>query len=77
MKANSDLNDIEFLLRWLVSYNQKVDFESYAAIRPKNLLLPGFRTLYRMNAGVRGHLQRVLKAADFQYITSLELAASP
>jgi len=69
-KANSDLSDITFLIRWLVSNDQEVDFESYAAILPKDRLLPGFRTLHRLNAAVRGDLQKVLKAVDFQYVTS-------
>ncbi|KAI4125347.1 MAG: hypothetical protein LQ338_004306 [Usnochroma carphineum] len=76
-KAASDFSDIEFLLHWLVDHNQEVDFESYAAVKPKVQLLPMFRTLYRIKTGVRGLLQRVLKAADFEYITSQELPAGP
>ncbi|KAI4153000.1 MAG: hypothetical protein L6R39_001694 [Caloplaca ligustica] len=70
LKADSDLNDIQFLLKWLNSHDQKVDFDSYAAIKPKDQLLPAFRTLYRIHADIRGLLQRVLKDDEFQYVRS-------
>lgn len=64
------MKHIEFLLRWLVSHHQKVDFESYAATKPKDQLLPAFRTLHRLDMGARDHLEMVSEAADFQFIAS-------
>ncbi len=69
-KANSDLIDIKYLLRWLADHNQQVDFGYCAAFTPKDRLLPGFRQLYSKGTVVRNNLQKVLQAADFQYVSS-------
>ena len=68
--AENDLTDITYLLRWLADHNQQIDFDYYAAFAPKARLLLGFRKLYSNFTGVRHNLEKVLQAADFQYVRS-------
>ncbi len=65
IKANSDLINIKYLLRWLADHNQQVDFDYYAAFTLKDQLLFEFRQLYSKGTIIRNNLQKVLQTADF------------
>ncbi|KAK9583672.1 hypothetical protein EMGR_005261 [Emarellia grisea] len=68
-KADSDIDDIEVLLKWLARNQFHIDFEGYLA-KPKEELLSGVRKLYQMHAAFRPLLETTLDEESFALINN-------
>ncbi|KAH1418957.1 hypothetical protein KXX32_008943 [Aspergillus fumigatus] len=68
-KADSDIDDIEVLLKWLARNQFHIDFEGYLA-KPKEELLSGVRKLYQLHAAFRPLLETTLDEESFALINN-------
>lgn len=68
-KADSDIDDIEVLLKWLARNQLHIDFEGYLA-KPKEELLSGVRKLYQMHAAFQPLLETTLDEESFALINN-------
>jgi hypothetical protein len=66
-KAESDLDDILVILRWLAQQNLFLNFMGYPE-KPKKDLLPGFELLYHRDDEARQLLHRVMDVTDLEAV---------